>query len=316
MSINLLKRTSRLPAEYQEVEYIESTGTQYINTGVNIATTDNITLTLEPRVSVGDKVFWGAYNSDSECCEVAMFSQSTYNKFRFNLQLPDTLTNNPAVVYGDKYTFVFDNGKWKYQDVYYGVTQADNLTAPAYIFARNRIDQHSVDKYAQMRLYSCQIERGGSLIRNFVPCYRKSDNVIGLYDLVNNAFYTNAGTGTFLKGADIDGAITIERVKAHLINTSNGGSINKVKAYLLSGGSNLPSEYQEVEYIESTGTQYMRPPLTVENDTKFVISYSISAYGGHVASTYGGSAWNLGSATSDYYAEMFGYRVANDIITQ
>lgn len=40
-------------------------------------------------------------------------------------------------------------------------------------------------------------------VRNFIPCYRKSDNVIGLYDLVNDVFYTNNGTGIFLKGADV-----------------------------------------------------------------------------------------------------------------
>jgi len=43
----------------------------------------------------------------------------------------------------------------------------------------------------------------GTPIRNFVPCYRKADNVIGLYDMVEGKFYTNAGTGAFTKGADV-----------------------------------------------------------------------------------------------------------------
>ena len=43
----------------------------------------------------------------------------------------------------------------------------------------------------------------GTPIRSFVPCYRKSDNAIGLYDTVEGAFYTNAGTGAFTKGADV-----------------------------------------------------------------------------------------------------------------
>ena len=34
--------------------------------------------------------------------------------------------------------------------------------------------------------------------------YRKSDKVIGLYDVVNGVFYTNAGSGTFTKGADVN----------------------------------------------------------------------------------------------------------------
>jgi len=33
-----------------------------------------------------------------------------------------------------------------------------------------------------------------------IPCYRISDNKPGMYDLVNGAFYTNAGTGEFILG--------------------------------------------------------------------------------------------------------------------
>ena len=40
-------------------------------------------------------------------------------------------------------------------------------------------------------------------IIDLVPCYRKSDGEIGMYDLVSNTFFTNQGTGTFLKGADV-----------------------------------------------------------------------------------------------------------------
>ena len=44
---------------------------------------------------------------------------------------------------------------------------------------------------------------GGGLIQYFIPCYRRSDNVIGFYDLVNDVFYTNAGSGTFSKGPNV-----------------------------------------------------------------------------------------------------------------
>ena len=54
------------------------------------------------------------------------------------------------------------------------------------------------------KIYHNKIAISGSIIRYFVPCYRKSDSVIGMYDLVNNQFYINAGTGTFTKGANID----------------------------------------------------------------------------------------------------------------
>ena len=56
---------------------------------------------------------------------------------------------------------------------------------------------------ASMRLYSCKIYNNEKIIRNFIPCYRKTDGVVGVYDLVEKKFYTNLGTGTFIKGNDI-----------------------------------------------------------------------------------------------------------------
>lgn len=56
---------------------------------------------------------------------------------------------------------------------------------------------------ASAKLYSMKLYENAVKVRDFIPCYRKSDNEIGLYDLVNGVFYTNAGSGTFAKGADV-----------------------------------------------------------------------------------------------------------------
>ena len=42
-----------------------------------------------------------------------------------------------------------------------------------------------------------------TLSYDFVPCYRKSDSVAGVYDTINKVFYTNNGSGTFAVGADV-----------------------------------------------------------------------------------------------------------------
>jgi hypothetical protein len=40
---------------------------------------------------------------------------------------------------------------------------------------------------------------------HLIPCYRKADNVAGMYDLFSGEFYTNAGTGEFIIGPDVIG---------------------------------------------------------------------------------------------------------------
>ena len=56
---------------------------------------------------------------------------------------------------------------------------------------------------SSMKLYYFKIYDNGIPIRSFVPCYRKSDNVIGLYDTITNEFYVNKGKGNFIKGNDL-----------------------------------------------------------------------------------------------------------------
>ena len=40
----------------------------------------------------------------------------------------------------------------------------------------------------QLYIKNCKIYDDDELLRDLVPCYRKSDNEIGMYDLVNSVF--------------------------------------------------------------------------------------------------------------------------------
>ena len=53
-----------------------------------------------------------------------------------------------------------------------------------------------------MKLYSCQIYDNGTPVRNFIPCKNPS-GVVGLYDLVDGKFYTNAVAGNFTAGETV-----------------------------------------------------------------------------------------------------------------
>lgn len=53
-------------------------------------------------------------------------------------------------------------------------------------------------------IYSVKVSSSGGLKVELVPCYRKADGVIGMYDLVTETFYTSTTSGTFIKGADVN----------------------------------------------------------------------------------------------------------------
>lgn len=53
-------------------------------------------------------------------------------------------------------------------------------------------------------LYSVRLSQGNDVVREYIPCFRKSDGVIGLYEKFTNTFLENAGTGSFIAGPEIE----------------------------------------------------------------------------------------------------------------
>ena len=52
-----------------------------------------------------------------------------------------------------------------------------------------------------LRFYTLAVYNGSTLLFDGVPCYRKSDSKIGMYDLVGNAFHESSGS--WGKGSDV-----------------------------------------------------------------------------------------------------------------
>lgn len=73
-----------------------------------------------------------------------------------------------------------------------GQRNAPTVGYPIYFFYQSNADIPTAGT-----LYSCKFYSGSTLIFDAVPCYRKSDNVAGIYDVIGNKFYTNVGTGEF-----------------------------------------------------------------------------------------------------------------------
>ena len=63
-----------------------------------------------------------------------------------------------------------------------------------YLFSNNK------SNYSSIKLYYLKIYDNNNLIRDYIPCIRKSDSEVGLYSLVDNEFYKNEETENFIKG--------------------------------------------------------------------------------------------------------------------
>lgn len=76
-------------------------------------------------------------------------------------------------------------------------------TAPVSIFGYNSAASGAVSSKREYLLYGARCSRKHEVVREYIPCYRKSDGVVGLYEKFTGQFLT-AEKGTFTAGADID----------------------------------------------------------------------------------------------------------------
>lgn len=234
---------SVLPALYQEVEYISGDGTQYLQLGFPLGPTSRAVLDLErlgpnawcsewdhenlqPGVfGCGNSATAGRYDIVLNNFGLKVYCDEDYNQF-------SSIPSNP---YGEdrcRALFDFDMTTGKY---YVDGSQAYSFQVPttastynACIFATNIAG--TISNKITMRMYGAEFYTSGTLISKLIPCYRISDNVIGVYDTVSNTFLTNAGTGVFGKGANISGKEDTANKVTSLSSSSNNTEYPSAKA--------------------------------------------------------------------------------------
>ena len=206
---------SKYSGGYTRLTYIQSTGSQYIDTGYIHDTTTKVDLRIS-FTSVGEQwqSFYGARNSRADTAK-GFSMWLNYAKFRraFGAAAAniDSLTVNTTTVYdlhldkGGESTVTPGEG----EPVSLGTATAGAaLTWTDFLFAINQ-DPGANGKapafISRAKIYFCRIYSGDTLVRNMVPVRREADGALGMLDLVNDAtFYPNNGSGTFVAGEDVD----------------------------------------------------------------------------------------------------------------
>ena len=183
-----------LPTGYTQLEYIESTGTQYIDTG--IVASNNVT--FECKISVS--TFSSNYIMGTRVGGKYMlaYSESRYYCFDYGtnsrINLGDHSDTNELITIKKEIGSISVNG------ISHSITESsfattENIT----LFAEKTAT--GVYAHGSKKIYKFNFWNNGTIVRNFVPA-KDSSNVVGMYDLVEGKFYTNKGTGTFVAGVE------------------------------------------------------------------------------------------------------------------
>ena len=184
------------PLPYTELEYIQGTGTQWIDTGITM--TGNSKIELKYKSST---------TSTNAICGTAWSAAGIF-----------------LMTYGGKY-------RYHYNNVFNDVQSASTFAAKVFVMASNTISidevsytvgsikSGSFNKHLGLflpmtrggnsnegpgsgNLYYCKLYENDILVSDFIPVKRKDDGVICLYDKVSKQFLLNQGTGNFIAGPE------------------------------------------------------------------------------------------------------------------
>lgn len=193
-----------LPDGFTLVEYIQSSGTQYINPDILLSYTNAYSLRVVADIEITEK--------SGDYCVTGSGAQEPIVYFG--------VTNNGYIGYGDVLSdkvistkYIQGRYVWDYNirnktlsvgDDTYSIDVTNGLSdsASRYFCISAYAEQSTVKCHSQ-KIYNYKFYMNGYLVRNLVPCINKNGEY-GLFDKIGLRFYGNAGSGVFT-GAQIGG---------------------------------------------------------------------------------------------------------------
>lgn len=203
------KDTGGLPSEYQQIDYIyaPSNNGAYIDLGIQYA--NGCTFEIGWVYTGNNIQIFGATDTigDYRCLFSAHIAAGNWyygtlnNKFQ-NIHYPPN-DNTTGKLMKQKAVYKVGNNQAYIEDLDTGeknfVTIQDyTVSNNLYLLGQNYKGNYRGNGLKQISYFKYW-DNNDNLLRDMIPCYRKSDNVIGMYDKVSKTLFTNAGTGTFYK---------------------------------------------------------------------------------------------------------------------
>lgn len=260
-----------LPSGFKKLEYIQSSGTQYIDTGIIGSYDTRVTADFE-ILSIGSGtvfVFGSQANNNVRYC-LGITSASV-----FRSDYGTEYTSGPSAATGTKYTADKNRNVCTINGTAINSNaQTFTGTTNIYLFARS----YSSLSYANLKMYGCKIYSNDVLVRDFIPC-KNASGVAGMWDDANSKFYTNAGTGVFTAGPEVKGTNkTLIDGTAYGVKTGkcliSGTAYALKKGRTLIGGTGydieLPSDADGL-------TWYLNETVDLTSDMEFSVDFYSNA---------------------------------------
>ena len=218
----------------EEVEYLESTGTQWIDTGFASKNTTKVECTAiwtylcseGAQMDCGNRTLYGVRSNLSTMYEI-LLGQQFHLYYQFANHEP-VITFN----FGQKTKYLTDNNKLYIDDVLKitnPISDFENIYNMA-IFALNKAGE--ISRFSNAKMYYFKIWDNDKLVRDFIPVL-DPDGTPAMLDRVENKLYYNQGTGQFKTNKDENQVLVCgKHLKQHNIKKSLKKVIDRREFFL------------------------------------------------------------------------------------
>ena len=190
-----------LPAEYKEVQYIQTAGKAYIDTGVAGGTDLQVLMRFSASTFLQYSSFYGNYIDENHKANRLLFS-----------------TSSSTVLVAGGNNLATSVGSFALNTIFYFLVRSDrayrnsaaiNITADSktanttnIALGVNKVGSTGGNDKGQ-RYYNFLIVKDVNLVRDYVPCKRIADSVAGFYDKVNGVFRPSDVAEAFIAGPEV-----------------------------------------------------------------------------------------------------------------
>lgn len=203
----------RLPAEYQEVEYLEASGYQYFTS--NIWLQDGITVDAVQTNGGGDCYLFGSRGSptSNRACFNGHYGgavEAVYNAYYTyapNFSVNNDVFHHIILTQKDKIAVSYFDGVEVLNAIKGSSNIVEDQNSLFGVFGQRDTNGSFGFLYCG-KVSSIKVLKDDNLLANYVPCYRKSDDKPGMYDLVLGKYYASESRTDFIAGPDVIDSIS------------------------------------------------------------------------------------------------------------
>ena len=181
------------PKKYIPLEYIESSDTQCLNTEYTPNNDTTIEIELSNMKNAADRVILTATNR---------WLEGDYLLFVYNNGLIWSYGENKILTrdFEPKHSITLYRGSANIDGVQ--ISDSTTINSSAVRTTLHLFALPDKSRSTSYRLYSLKIYENSTLVLSFLPAYDNNEQVC-LYEEVNNKFYYNSGSGSFIAGPEI-----------------------------------------------------------------------------------------------------------------